>query len=177
MKRSHSRPIIELTRERRIRPSRLKRILYLTALLVLSLGVYILFQQHRPKKATAPLPKSYKPPLIDRSLMERLGMYDEPEPIDEEWMGPLAFRSLNPGNIPWTGPLLVTALPDLKPPKHKYISNALADWKLCGFRDRPCRVILVCPAHNSVGGLLTVSDPARVDWRTRIQSPISSSAK
>ncbi|KAG8696155.1 hypothetical protein FRC11_000935 [Ceratobasidium sp. 423] len=88
-------------------------------------------------------PASVKPPLIDRAWMERLGMYDEPEPLDVEWMGSLAIT--NKINDPQTGALLVTQLPDFNPAKqnkNKLVSNSLADWKLCGSRDRPCRVLL-----------------------------------
>ncbi|GAB1517138.1 hypothetical protein RhiTH_000182 [Rhizoctonia solani] len=78
-----------------------------------------------------------KPPLIDRAWMERLGMYDEPEPVDVEWMGSLATNALRT--------LRVTQLPDsnsVKQNKNKIISNSLADWNLCEFRGRQCRVLL-----------------------------------
>ncbi|CUA72194.1 hypothetical protein RSOLAG22IIIB_00857 [Rhizoctonia solani] len=70
--------------------------------------------------------------------MERLGMYDEPEHLDSEWMGSLA------NHIRGRVQLLVTRLPDFNSAKNKnkFVSNSLADWKLCGSRDRPCRVLL-----------------------------------
>ncbi|KEP53236.1 hypothetical protein V565_033510 [Rhizoctonia solani 123E] len=70
-------------------------------------------------------------------------MYDEPEPLDVEWMGSLATTTHV--NDLRAGVLLVTQLPDFnsaKQNKNKFVSNSLADWKLCGFRDRPCRVLL-----------------------------------
>ncbi|KDN49292.1 hypothetical protein RSAG8_01994, partial [Rhizoctonia solani AG-8 WAC10335] len=80
--------------------------------------------------------------------MERLGMYDEPEPLDVEWMGSLAATT-NVNDLRAGAPL-VTRLPDFnsaKQSKNKFVSNSLADWKLCGFRDRPCRVLLESKAQ------------------------------
>ncbi|KAG8693952.1 hypothetical protein FRC09_010164, partial [Ceratobasidium sp. 395] len=73
--------------------------------------------------------------------MERLGMYDEPEPVDAEWMHPYGPQTRRRARYSHS-PLLVTALPESKPPRHKYVSNALADQKLCGYADKLCRVIL-----------------------------------
>ncbi|KAF8610725.1 hypothetical protein BDV93DRAFT_601692 [Ceratobasidium sp. AG-I] len=75
--------------------------------------------------------------------MERLGMYDEPEPVDQEWMGSRALRYSEINRNARDMPLSVTALPDSKPAKHdRFVSNALAEWQLCGFSDRPCRLVL-----------------------------------
>ncbi|CAE6434261.1 unnamed protein product [Rhizoctonia solani] len=72
--------------------------------------------------------------------MERLGMYDEPESLDIEWMGSLASNGLQAAGV-----LPVTQLPDFSPSKqskNRLVSNSLADWRFCGFRGRQCRVLL-----------------------------------
>lgn len=155
MKRSFSRPIIRLAQERSIQPSRAKFILCLVLVLGAVMGLYIFLQQYASKTASAYLGlKTLKPPLVDRSMMQRLGMYDEAELIDKEWMSPQLFRHSSHG---WTSPLSITRLPDTKSfGQDKYISNALADWKLCGFRDRPCLLMMVCPSWHFKTILLNI---------------------
>ncbi|QRV86751.1 O-FucT domain protein [Ceratobasidium sp. AG-Ba] len=101
----------------------------------------------RKPKSTAkvvPSPEAvYRPIRVDRLRMEELGMYDEPEWFDAEWMHQPAHANQQSFGHPTSGPLLVTALPETKSPKHKYVPNALADWRLCGRNDRPCQVTLV----------------------------------
>ena len=135
-----------------------------TVLCLLGLGI-------RTKTVVfVPRPHSQKPPLVDRFLMERLGMYDKPELIDQEWMGSRALHLSEANKSSKTMPLLVTALPDSKSAKHdRFVSNVLADWQLCGFRDRPCRLALVrrCTFLRFCSGSL-ISYAACINWRTRV---------
>ncbi|CCO25995.1 hypothetical protein BN14_00009 [Rhizoctonia solani AG-1 IB] len=113
--------------------------------IIMVIGIVLLvFWRSKPKLTVVRnRPTSVKPPLIDRAQMERLGMYDDPEPFDIEWMGSLAATSrVNAlqGGVP-----PVTQLPDFSPLKQNkniLVSNSLADWKLCEFRGRQCRVLL-----------------------------------
>ncbi|KAJ1310490.1 hypothetical protein OPQ81_007223 [Rhizoctonia solani] len=120
------------------------RLICCSLTLIVTAIVLLAFGCSKPNRVIAHnRPTSVKPPLIDRARMEQLGMYDEPELLDAEWMGSLAIT--NRVNGIQTGALLVTQLPDFNPAKQnkkKIVSNSLADWNICGFRDRPCRVLL-----------------------------------
>jgi hypothetical protein len=112
---------------------------------ILAITIIVYLVHRHPKtnhKIIRTRPSSSKPPLIDRSRMERLGMYHEPEPLDAEWMGS-NFKPQRTASDQ-TKVLSVNRLPESSPIKHSvYIPNALADWQLCGFQDRPCQVLLV----------------------------------
>ncbi|KAG8742650.1 hypothetical protein FRC10_001133 [Ceratobasidium sp. 414] len=142
------------------------------------MGLVAFFSTTWSENKSPPAPNStHKPPLVNRSMMERLGMYDDPELIDAEWMHRHGSRIRHSAGRSRTAPLLVTALPDSKPPKHKYVSNALADWKLCGSTTRPCQVVLVRLTLDwIVSMLILVTQPASIgEQETKAQAHLQQS--
>lgn len=131
---------------------RRSRLLCALAAAVCIVVTYLLTSILRPKDTISRTRlHPQKPPLVDRFRMERLGIYDESEPADQEWMGSRALHFSNIKRDPRNVPLSVTALPDSRPAKHsRLMSNALADWRLCGSKDSPCRLILVRLSPSSL---------------------------
>lgn len=174
-----SRPIIALPRYHRRRSCsiwsicmRRNRMVYFLAAIIIISALYAFNRLLKPGEIIhRTRPRASKPPLVDRSQMERLGMYDEPEPADQEWMGPGALRLSEINKNARDKPLSVTALPDSKPTKHdRLVSNVLADWKLCGTQDSRCRLVLVRPCLGFLCfcSWSLINYPACVHWGTRI---------